>query len=386
MMDIKTAISKILELVRYSGIDNRLEIGENFILQKYDHVLYYEDLLQVLPKDTIKKLKRAGVLKEILPGIYVVRISRALNLIQQLSEYEKTEETLDNLLNNYSFDNLVKLVAPTVEGKEAEKAAILLQLFSDIPEREDILGRMRYRIHVLLLGMPGTAKSVLLDYASKVADNVYLQLRTTGAGLSGSLRRDIFEQNEPALKMADKKLLIIDELDKIPMEELQPLLTAMEEGIVKLKGAEVDIEYKSRIRVLAAANRVRFSPEFLDRFDAIFFEKEYKKDELKRIADKILDTLFLQNEASHVFKSSIEFIKKLIKIRKDYIPRIEDPVPIKEEIFKIIDEEQRPSVRSMQKWLRFAYAYSRIMKKPVTEESIKAVYKIFKGKLFTPLY
>ncbi len=74
--------------------------------------------------------------------------------------------------------NLLTSIAPSIYGNEYIKQAVLYMLLGGVAkERADV--RIRGDINVLLLGDPGTAKSQMLNYASKVSPRAIL---TTGRG------------------------------------------------------------------------------------------------------------------------------------------------------------------------------------------------------------
>jgi len=67
------------------------------------------------------------------------------------------------------FRKIVASIAPSIYGMSTEKEALALQLFSGVPKLMPDGRRIRGDIHVLLVGDPGTGKSELLSYMSRLS-------------------------------------------------------------------------------------------------------------------------------------------------------------------------------------------------------------------------
>jgi replicative DNA helicase Mcm len=85
-------------------------------------------------------------------------------------------------------------IAPTIYGLDIEKEAMILQLFGGIAKEMPDGTRIRGDIHTLLVGDPGTAKSQMLAYMSKLAPrSVYASGKaSSAAGLTAAAVRDEF--------------------------------------------------------------------------------------------------------------------------------------------------------------------------------------------------
>lgn len=67
------------------------------------------------------------------------------------------------------FRKIVASIAPSLYGLSTEKEALALQLFGGVPKLLPDGRRIRGDIHVLLVGDPGTGKSELLSYMSRLS-------------------------------------------------------------------------------------------------------------------------------------------------------------------------------------------------------------------------
>jgi len=155
-------------------------------------------------------------------------------------------------------------------------------LFEPIVGYDDLKGLLidclKKRVHVLLVGPPSTAKSMILQEIARI-DGSYFALAgtSTKAGL-----RDVIVEERPSI-------LIIDELDKIyNPNELSILLTLMESGFVTvtIHGRRERV-YVNTI-VFAGANTTRnIPPELLSRFLVIRL-RPYTEEEFREIVVNVL--------------------------------------------------------------------------------------------------
>ncbi|MEM4554148.1 MAG: AAA family ATPase [Ignisphaera sp.] len=136
-------------------------------------------------------------------------------------------------------------------------------------------------VHILLVGPPGTAKSLMLMEIERLPGAVFVTAGTsTKAGI-----RDILLNYRP-------RFLIIDELDKITNpDDISVLLTLMEsQRVIVTKHREHKEEYM-KTWVFAAANTTRgLPPELLDRFWKVYL-KPYDRDTLIRVVKSCLSRI-----------------------------------------------------------------------------------------------
>jgi Holliday junction DNA helicase RuvB len=132
----------------------------------------------------------------------------------------------------------------------------------------------RKPVHVLLVGKPGTAKTMFLTEMMRSLKNSYFIVgsNTTKAGLVNQL----FEK-EP-------KFLLIDELDKMNGNDQVSLLHLMETGIISETKVKKTRQFELESSVFASANnRERIIEPLLSRF-LVLEVPEYTFEEFARIA------------------------------------------------------------------------------------------------------
>ena len=393
------ATRHILEIAEATRHYNYNLINKNNIPIRSDIFVLESDVSHI-PKNILEELEELGIIKRnplypfIIEIMNIDEIIEAATLSKNMTSLPKeinkmVNEKLEDvkIRPHNSLDLIEKLLpytAPHVENvKDIEqvKKGVILQMFSarDMPRIN-----LRNRIHILMVGDPGTGKSLLLSWVVNASGGIYRSLKVTQAGLTGSLRWEHFIKNEPLLKKADGKILALDEIDKISKEDLDPLLTAMEEGKVTMSGAELDVKYNARVRVIAAANSIRkFRREFLDRFDLrkMLTRPNYK--EISQIIDRVV-TYASEDEEGRTIIMSRKLFRRLLEKRRNFQPKIIDKVGVKEEMDKIISKEGGDTVRQIQKWLRFSFAFARLHGVNVNGEVVKKTYETLSKKV-TPV-
>jgi len=154
------------------------------------------------------KVKILGVLKEVPRPLQTGSIStmfdiaiEANNIIpleesfQELNiDEEDVKQILELAADPNVYKRLTQSMAPSVFGFDKIKEAIMLQMFGGIKKVKSDRGSTRGDIHILLVGDPGVAKSVMLKFASTVAPKGrYVSGKAaTAAGLTAAVVKDEF--------------------------------------------------------------------------------------------------------------------------------------------------------------------------------------------------
>ena len=124
----------------------------------------------------------------------------------EFEEIEVTEEDARLIREAGSSADIYRLItasiAPSLYGMYVEKEALALQLFSGVPKVLPDGRRIRGDIHLLLVGDPGTGKSELLSYMSRLSPRgIYATGKAaTAAGLTAAAVRDEFGEGRWTLE------------------------------------------------------------------------------------------------------------------------------------------------------------------------------------------
>ena len=150
------------------------------------NVFVKEDLVE--PKMEEKttpgsRVRVIGVLKEVAVTLPTGGLSTRFGLAIEANNLIPLEETFEEVgydeederqilelsqLPNI-FDKLAESIAPSVWGYDEIKKSLILQLFGGVKKELSDGSNQRGDIHILLVGDPGVAKSVILGFMSKIA-------------------------------------------------------------------------------------------------------------------------------------------------------------------------------------------------------------------------
>lgn len=119
------------------------------------------------------------------------------------------------------------MFCPELYGRSVEKLGVLLCVLGGVPAMNQST-RIRGQSHLLLVGEPGTGKSVLLQAASELSERAFFinAICCSSAGLTVThLKEKGSWVLEPgALVLADQGVCCIDELNMMDKKDLSSLL------------------------------------------------------------------------------------------------------------------------------------------------------------------
>ncbi len=303
------------------------------------------------------RIKVIGILKEIAitssSGAMLTRFDLAVesNNIIPLEESfedididEEDERSIKELAGNPEFlKKMVDSIAPSIWGHHDVKKALAFQLFGGVKKTRSDGTKMRGDIHVLLVGDPGVAKSVMLGFIAGVAPKArYVSGKSsTAAGLTATVVKDDILKGwgleAGAMVLANKGIVCIDEFDKMDEEDRSTMHEAMEQQTVTISKATVQATLRAQTSVLAAANpkfgrfdplqsipkQVNLAPSLLSRFDAIFIMRDIpsRKDDEAIAAHVLMEH---KQEAKHDVIEK-DLLRKYISYAKQkYNPTLSD--------------------------------------------------------------
>ena len=299
-------------------------------------------------------------------------------------------------------------IAPSIYGYEHIKEAIMYLLFGGVSKSlPDIT--IRGEMNALLIGDPGTAKSQLLQYVSKIAPRgLYTSGRgTTAAGLTAAVIREKgggMSLEAGALVLADKGIACIDEMDKMRPEDRVAIHEAMEQHTVSVAKGGIVATLNARTAMLAAANPSlgRYEPHrtvaenislpvtILSRFDLIFVLRDVPdRDADAKMSEHILE---IHRRGSSPVEAQIEadLIRKYVSYAKAIKPVLgKAALKHLSEFYLAMrsasETEGSPvaiTARQLESLVRIAEARARVaLRKEVTAEDAEAAIAIMKRSL-----
>lgn len=372
------------------------------------------------------RVRVIGILKEIAisssSGAMLTRFDLAVeanNIIPMEESYEEIdvneeeEQVIRDLASSKNILNtIVKSIAPSIWGHNDVKKALALQLFGGVKKKRSDGTPMRGDIHMLLVGDPGVAKSVMLSFIASVAPKArYVSGKSaTGAGLTATVVKDEFLKGwsleAGAMVLANKGIVCIDEFDKMNEEDRSTIHEAMEQQTVTISKATVQATLRSQTAVLAAANpkfgrfdptqsipkQVSLAPSLLSRFDSIFILRDIpSKDRDEAIAMHVLGE-HQQNISREVIDKGL--LRKYASYAKQkYNPKLtNEAVNLLKEFYvglrnqaQFGDSPNRPipiGARQLEALVRLSEAHARMrLSKSVDKEDAEVAIEVVRGYL-----
>lgn len=213
------------------------------------------------------------------------------------------EELVEKSFNNWNFSTIEKY---TIFG-------CFLDYTTDLP--------IRKRSHLLIVGEQNTGKTELLNEISRLSANT---IQVDGhlcspPGLTISFAKDKDNPEESfsargALLKANKGVILIDDIDAMPLECLRVFYTPMESGEVYISKAHQKENFSSDVSVIATMrpsslkNRsiINLPEPLLSRFDKIIYLK--KSEKKFQASDKLhydLKTILKKKQVPKIDNDSI---------------------------------------------------------------------------------
>ena len=246
-------------------------------------------------ESALYRLRVDGVNVEFIGG-RGTKSSRRTEREEISPDEEKIIRTLSK--NPDVYDRLISSFAPHIRGHEIFKEAILLLIVGSTQRVLSDGSKVRGDINVFLVGDPGTAKSEMLKFCSRIAPRgLYTSGRgSTAAGLTAAVVRDtsgIFMLEAGAVVLGDQGLVCIDEFDKMRPEDRSALHEVMEQQSASIAKGGIVATLNARTSILAAANPIfgKYDPfknltenvnlpiPLLTRFDLIFVVRYIPQNE-----------------------------------------------------------------------------------------------------------
>lgn len=178
-------------------------------------------------------------------------ISRAESLqeiieAKKIDEWEKhgislPEEELKAFAKKRGFTGFWKNVFQEITGNDIMKKVITASMFSTYDEP----------LHSLIIGEPGSSKTMAKEIISEQFTNITnIGANTTRSGLVCHLGTG----DLGALPHSHKKLVLVDEFDKIPQEDIEYCYELLSNGKCSVHSAKIHKNIESKFIMIAFAN------------------------------------------------------------------------------------------------------------------------------------
>jgi replicative DNA helicase Mcm len=319
------------------------------------HVFVKEDLVEPRMEEKTtpgSRVKAIGILKEVPVPLssgglstrfeLAIEANNIIPLEETFEELDITEEDERQILelsqDQEVFEKLARSITPSVWGYEEIKKSLVLQLFAGVQKVHSDGQKSRGDIHILLVGDPGVAKSVTLNFMANISPKgrYVVGKSASGAGLTATVVRDEYLRGwsleAGAMVLSNKGLVCIDELEKMDPQDRSAMHEAMEQQTVTISKANVQATLRAETSVLAAANpkfgrfdpyqsiaqQIDIPPTLINRFDVIFTLRDIPdKEKDKKIATHVLSEHQKEGEnmiiPRDLFRKYVAYAKQRIK-------------------------------------------------------------------------
>ncbi|MDO8622712.1 MAG: minichromosome maintenance protein MCM [archaeon] len=303
------------------------------------------------------RVRVIGILKEVPVPLNTGGMSTRFEIAIEANNLIPLEETFEELKIGEEderqilelssdpevFNKLSKSICPTIYGYDEIKKSLVLQLFGGVKKLHTDGSKSRGDIHILLVGDPGVAKSVTLNFMASISPKgrYVVGKSTSGAGLTATVVRDEFLRGwaleAGAMVLSHKGLVCIDELEKMDPQDRSAMHEAMEQQTVTISKANVQASLRAETSVLAAANpkfgrfdpyqpiaqQIDIPPTLINRFDVIFTLRDIPdKEKDEAIATHVLRSH--QNEGDSMIVPRELFRKYVAYAKQKIIPKLSD--------------------------------------------------------------
>ncbi len=305
-------------------------------------------------------------------------------------------------------NKIMSAIAPSIFGNAHLKEAVMYLLFGGVSRSlPDV--NIRGEMNALIIGDPGTAKSQLLQYVSRIAPRgLYTSGRgTTAAGLTAAVVREkggSMSLEAGALVLADKGIACIDEMDKMRPEDRVAIHEAMEQHTVSVAKGGIVATLNARTAVLAAANPSlgRYEPNrtvaenislpvtILSRFDLIFVLRDVPNKEADGKMSRHILEMHRRGLSPVEGQVDAELLRKYVSYAKTVKPELSEEALNRLSDFYLAmrsasETEGSPvaiTARQLESLVRISEARARVALRPtVTHEDAEAAISIMKRSL-----
>jgi len=278
------------------------------------------------------------------------------------------EEYFQIIAKENPLEFLSKHICPYLVGTQWDtirKCSLLMGVTNDRPN-------MRMRLHILLWGGPGTGKSEFLSWWQSKMNGILVNSELTSkTGLVGDARGKKIHPG--LLAQSNGSVLLVDELDKMSIQDQNGLLQAMEEGEYIITKGKNRQAFKAEVRVIASCNDIsKIQKPLLDRFDFPFKVAKISRIQRAEYVSNIIDSFMGKNASdySRVVKAYLDWAQAA----KTRIEPADEPAikkAIKNYILNSDENIEGLSYRSLEfSILRIAYALALLERKKITKDHI----------------
>ncbi len=258
--------------------------------------------------------------------------------IQKIKDWKQHQE--DKGIN--PIDALVALLAPELIDLDHIKKGVLLACVNAGFRNVDIRFPKRIRIHILIIGDPGLAKTSLLQKTLPLIANSHYAggQSSTGLSLTAQISKEdgggTYTMRFGPVVLAKDSICLINEIGQLPIDEHKHLLDCMEENDFPIAKYGISTTIEAHPTIIASANPInnkwqnsesistREFPtlsQIIQRFDLIFILRENTtSSHLSKYVEKRKQ--ISDDYKKGVYEGNEEFLKKCLLYARTFKPEL----------------------------------------------------------------
>lgn len=152
-----------------------------------------------------------------------------------------SEDEVTSFARERGFDGFWRQVFKEIRGNEVMKQALSVSMFSTFREP----------VHTIVIGEPGSSKTL----AKEIIERNFRDVTTVGANTTrAGLVINLATGEMGALAYSDGKVVLADELDKVPEEDIEHCYELLSNGRCSVHSAKIHEEVESRFIMISFAN------------------------------------------------------------------------------------------------------------------------------------
>jgi replicative DNA helicase Mcm len=277
---------------------------------------------------------------------YISRREESKLTERDIEEITSWRRSIESQLKN-PVDELVKKFAPAIVGYDhVKKGLLMVGANAGIPNVEIRIPR-RLRLHALLIGDPGLAKSALLRALIQIIPNARYESSQSSTGLSLTAQISKEDGGSHTLRLgpiprAKGSVCALNEIGQMPVSDHKHLLDFMEEGWTTINKYGFNSTIAGHTSIIASANpinniwknqdRIENSEfptltQIIQRFDLIFIFREVTDPDTLRKYAKERDEI-AKNFETGVYEKDEEFLRKYMMYARMFNPILTEDAKI----------------------------------------------------------
>ncbi|BAD85550.1 DNA replication licensing factor, MCM2/3/5 family [Thermococcus kodakarensis KOD1] len=292
--------------------------------------------LSAIVRERVYKKDDLPVYERVLEVNHVEVLDKAMS-VEELSEEDlRRVRELARVHGDKLPFVVASSIAPNLYGLEREKLGAAVSIVGGVPTQ----AKPRGHIHLLLVGDPGCGKTELLGAVERVAPKAIFTSGpgSSGVGLTATVKRNEVSKGDwmivgGALVLASGGVCLIDELEKMKEDERKALHTAMEQQLIPINKAGINVVLKIDTTIMATANpkggkfdrdktvieQIDFPPTLLNRFDLAFVVLDDYQE-----GDDVLDYVMEVNDAGAAGPIPEDLLRKFFVYARSLRPRFSE--------------------------------------------------------------